>query len=196
MRTERSIYLVVIAVLAILLTLSTCDNKKPCDDDVIIIPEKEVEFEPKKDPTPLPKKDSIPVKWRDRIIYIHSESEDKVEEHKEKDEDGRFEDYVDAIQVREYREFFQHEHANVEIYSKVEGKLLEVKPTVTIKEQKVPVKVKRDVFYVGGGARLDIAQSKTALQGTAMFKLNNDYLIYGSYGTDKSVSTGLVIPLF
>lgn len=188
---------IVICLLISTIIIMCCSGDK--QKNKIVIPEKIGKLE-----DTLPKeqlKDSIFVyKLRDTIIkYNRPIDTVYITEYLKADPIVRTEKYIEAVAKRTYKNVVEDSLLKLDYTANTEGKLLNIKFDYTIKPLIVKLpKPKESVFTLYGGAGLKTTTDLNELTPVGIIGIQNKKgtIIYGQYGSDKSVQVGAMIKVF
>lgn len=188
---------IVICLLISTIIIMCCSGEN--QKDTITIPEKVGKLEDK-----LPKEqlsDSIFVyKLRDTIIkYNRPIDTVYITEYLKADPIVRTEKYIEAVAKRTYKNVVEDSLLKLDYTANTEGKLLNIKFDYTIKPLIVKLpKPKESVFTLYGGAGLKTTTDLNELTPVGIIGIQNKKgtIIYGQYGSDKSVQVGAMIKVF
>lgn len=198
--------LLILLFLAFMLGKCTTDCKTEIIDIPIVIPEKSGEFS-KADSTvlvPIQTKEVSKIIYNDSIIYVPTVNQELVDKYLQtKEELDKLKLYTDAVKINSYETLFDNKDLKLTIKSKTEGKLLELKPEYTIKEQSlnIPVivpKPKEKVFSLNIGAGLTTTKQLDKLDPSVHLDLVNKKgsILSTSYSVDGVIGIKYSIPLF
>lgn len=118
-----------------------------------------------------------------------------------KDSLGKKQAYIDAITQREYNEVYEDSLVKIDVYTKVQGKMLKqapkyyVKPiTVTYTDTiKIPAPKLRNKLLGGVEYGTDIKFSNPVFKGNILLQNKKDNILSVSYDTDKRIWIGYTI---
>jgi hypothetical protein len=205
--------IVILGIIILIFWLGRCT--KECEVETvrttITIPEKKGSFESPKVLVPESNTIKTVIEYRDSILVIPQVNEELIQKYlalqQENDvtkrENEQLKLYTDAISINTYKNNFNNEDIDLTITSKVQGKLLEVKPEYTIKSKTITqdIQVPKDKqkvlsFNIGAyttynkelkqfdpGIKLDIVGKKGAV-------------LSAGYSIDKNIMVGYSIPIF
>ena len=154
MTTLSKIQFIVIAALAAILFYTGCGQGSG-SSETVLIPEKKGSFE-KQAAVYVPVHDTVfTTIWKTKTVNIPFETKNPVNDSLAqayvvlKDSLERFELYLDAIQIRSFKNVFDDSLINIVIKGEVQGKLNFVQPNYTIKAQKIQVPRKNHILLGG-----------------------------------------------
>ena len=134
-------YIIIAALLAIILIPRACEG----ETTTVTIPEQKGEFEAQK-PVYITQTDTVyRTKWKTATDTIEISTENPVNDslvlayQNLQDSLERFKMYLDAIQIRKFKNTFEDEYLELTISGEVQGKLNWIKPDYKIKERTIEV---------------------------------------------------------
>lgn len=170
----------------------------------VTVPEKKGEFDTK-DTTqlvPIQTREISKIVYNDSIIYVPTVNQHLVDKYLQtKDELDKLKLYTDAIKINSYETVFDNNDLKLIVKAKTEGKLLELKPIYTIKEQTLNVEVpkpKEKIFSLNVGAGLTTTKQLDKLDPSVHLDLINKKgnILSASYSVDGVIGVKYSIPLF
>ena len=188
---------IVICLLISTIIIMCCSGEN--QKDTITVPEKVGKLEDK-----LPKeqlKDSIFVyKLRDTIIkYNRPVDTVYIEKFIKADPTTKVEKYIEAVAKRTYKNAVEDSLLRLDYTANTEGKLLDIKFDYVLKPSIINLpKPKESVFTLYGGAGLKTTTNLNELTPVGIIGIQNKKgnIIYGQYGSDKSIQAGVMIKVF
>jgi len=120
-----------------------------------------------------------------------------------KDSVKKLEMYSDAIAEREYNEFYEDSNVKIDIYTKIQGKLLKQAPKYFIKPITVSFTDTTTINYnkpptnkLLGGIELGLPQfGNPSIKGSIYLQNKKDNIISLGYDTNKTIWIGYIIKL-
>ena len=197
----------IIAVLLLVIWLqNSCEKDCPeCITKTITIPEKTGTFKPAKpDHTPTKWPDQKPViKWKDKIVEIENPINLIVFDNylKAKDSMERLAILVKAIEIKDYSKTFEDSLITILNTGQVQGEVLWIKPTYTIKAQKVEIEtpaIKETVFKMLASAEFGntLKFDGFLAKGNLEFENKKGNSILAGYDTEQRIWLGYKVKLF
>ena len=163
----------------------------------VLIPEKKGSFDKPIAIIHNNKKDSVV--YKKQIIYTENPVNKKLynEFLETKDSLERVKLYLKSIQEKDGTYVYDDNNLKLEVYTKVRGEILKIKPTYTIKERKevVQVKQKESIFAVYAGASIgnNVSLSDLSVNATLGIQNKKGDIFTCEYGLlDKSYKVGYI----
>ena len=196
-------YFVIIGILLVIIfSMSKCSNDKPSTKkQKVIVPEV---IDSIKKPTIIynypSKKDSVVYK-KGKVIYTENPVNKKMAEEliqalKDHDSLKVLRLYLSSIGEREQTRIFNDKNATIEVYTKVQGKILDQKISkYIIKEKEVvaDVEIKESKFAIYGGSNLQYTSEMKIVPNIQLgVQIGKRLIITGGYGLDQSYQAGFL----
>jgi len=171
----ESFLLVIVVTLSIIVSLQYCGDKPQTDN--ITIPEKKGTFEPQE-----PKyvyRDSLiyldSIVYKDTTIYIDNPiNKNLALEYKAaKDTIEKLKLYLDAIQIRQFKNTFEDSLLKLTISGEVQGHLNYLQPDYTIKERHIEITNTELVFRILLGGQIESNEAFNDLDYNLNLSLQN-----------------------
>lgn len=189
-------------LLIVIFSMSKCSNDIPSTKkQKVVVP---AVIDSIKNPTVIYKhpsrKDSIVYK-KGKTIYTENPVNKKMAEEliqalKDQDSLKILRLYLSSIGEREQIRIFNDKNATIEVYTKVQGKILEQKISkYTIKEKEViaNVEIKESNFAIYGGSNLQYTSEMKIIPNIQLgVQIGKRLIITGGYGLDKSYQAGVL----
>jgi hypothetical protein len=191
-------YFIIIILITIIFLQRSCYNKSK---SIVNVPEIKGTFTTVT-PKEIPSKTKYVYKTlKGKEIHLTNPVNDSLVRQYEKANDSicKLNLYLDAISQREYLTEYDNDTINLKVYSKVQGTLLEQKPTYVIKARKLNSveRVKESKFAVYTG--VDIFDNKSlnnfGTKASLGFQIKNKDILTLSYDTNKNIYIGYSIKL-
>ena len=205
----RLIIGIVVGLIIASFFLGRCSRIRPIQEIEmpVIVPAKSGEFKSPDILVPIETKEVTKILYKDSIMYVPTVNQDLVDAYiktlEENDKLKSLNLYTDAIKINKYETVFDNKDLKLTVKSTVEGKLLELSPEYTIKEQNiiVPIKIpepKKQVFAMNVGAVINTTKDLSKIDPAVQLQLVNKKgsILSASYSIDGVVSVGYSIPLF
>lgn len=195
----RIIAIIIALIIAFMLGWCSRKNDTKIINVPVKVPAKSGSFESPKILVPIDTKEVSKIILKDTTIYIPTVNEDLLDEYlKTKEERDKLLLYADAIKINNYETKFDNKDISLTIKSKTEGKLLEIKPEYTIKEQELNIPVKVPItrdnfgFLIGGKYNQNLDTRKANYELDAGFRIGKVNIIT-SVNTNKDIGLGAII---
>lgn len=150
----------VIAVLVILLTFKGCG--KNTEYIVTTIPAVKGSF-PVQEPAFIPQEKPVIVKWKDREFELPNEINDSINKlylqlAEAKDSIAQYKMWLNAIQIRNYKNHFEDEYLTLDIYTEAQGHVRNVRTEYEIKEREIVQEIERSRLRILFGGQIGFNQ--------------------------------------
>ena len=152
--TNKSIPYAIVALLLAFLFFRECTRETKVVR--VTVPAVEGEFKPQK-PVYITETDTLYItKWKDRKIYTENPVNDSlaVAYQQAMDSLSRYKLYLDAIQIRSFRNIFENDTIKITVEGEVQGELRYLKPSYLIKEREIDVEVPETKLRLLAGAEI------------------------------------------
>ena len=152
--TKKIIPYAIVALLLAFLFFRECTRETKVVR--VTVPAVEGEFKPQK-PVYITETDTLYItKWKDRKIYTENPVNDSlaVAYQQAMDSLSRYKLYLDAIQIRSFRNIFENDTIKITVEGEVQGELRYLKPSYLIKEREIDVEVPETKLRLLAGAEI------------------------------------------
>lgn len=206
---------VIIALLLIVFSFFIGRYTKQCKTDVIYTKVTTPEITHKFDSPQVfvPETNAIKsiIKYKDTTIFIPQVNQELLDKYialenendSNKKELIRLKMYSDAVSIKEYNTPFEDKNIKLNVYSKIQGQLLEQKPEYTIKSQDLTIPVtipkpKEKVFSMNVGAGITTTKQLDKIDPSVHLDLINKKgnILSASYSIDGVIGVKYSVPLF
>jgi len=197
---------VILGIIIIIFCLGRCSKK--CEitkiNVPVTIPAKDGSFESPQVLVPIESKEITKILYKDSLIYVPTVNSDLMDKYIQTQEElDKLKLYADAIKINNYKQTFNNDDLELTIEAKTEGKLLNLKPSYTIKSKSLTLpidipKPKSQVFAMNVGASIQTTKDLSKLDPAVNLQLINKKgsIIGASYSVDGVIGISYTIPLF
>lgn len=189
-------------LLIVIFSMSKCSNDIPSTKkQKVVVP---AVIDSIKNPTVIykhpSKKDSIVYK-KGKTIYTENPinkkmAEELIQAMKDQDSLKILRLYLASIGEREQTRIFNDKNATIEVYTKVQGKILDQKISkYIVKEKEVvaDVEIKESKFAIYGGSNLQYTSEMKIIPNIQLgVQIGKRLIITGGYGLDQSYQAGFL----
>lgn len=211
---NRNIYIIGTVILLLIASFSIGRCTKTCEVTpttvTVTTPEVKGSFESPQVLKPESNNIKTVIKLKDSIVLIPQVNEELMQKYLALEnqtntvikENERLKLYSEAITINNYNTPFEDDNIKLNIKSKTQGILLEVKPDYIIKSKTITTNVdlpkpKEKVFSLNGGLQLtftkDLSKFDPAVKLDFVGKKN---VLSASYSKDGYISVGYTVPIF
>lgn len=165
----------VILVLIVALTWKGCGKKT--EYIVTTIPAVKGSF-PAQEPAYIPQEKPVIVKWKDRSFELPNEINDSINNlylqlAEAKDSIAQYKMWLDAIQIRNYKNHFEDEYLSLDTYVEAQGYVRNVRTEYEIKERQVVQEIERSRLRILIGGQIGFNQDFDSFVYKADLSLQN-----------------------